>query len=160
MMSAPTDVVNFLNSAPDQALIANLFTFTLLSGPVYRFTDWRRPLSIAGLVFSPGPPRLQRGSITVERGTAVSTQKVTLQEANAEFIALLAQGYFRRALYSMDRVFAPFPAPGAPIVWTPSFNRFTGRLNSIDRLTRTSAEITIRSMMDDLDNDYPRTVIL
>jgi uncharacterized phage protein (TIGR02218 family) len=159
MMSAPADVQNLLASAPSAVLIANLFTFRLLSGPVYRFTDWRRPLTISGVTYLAGPPRIQRGSINVERGTSVSTQKVTLQEANAEFIALLSQGYFRRALYSMDRVFALPPAPGAPIAWTQPYNRFTGRLNAIDRLTRTSADLTIRSMMDDLDNDYPRTVI-
>jgi uncharacterized phage protein (TIGR02218 family) len=159
MMSAPSSVVDFLNSSPRTGLIANLFTFSLLSGPVYTFTDWRRPLTVAGVTYAAGPPRLQRGTISVERGMMVSTQKVTFQEANAEFITMLAQGYFRRALYSMDRMFAPMPAPGAPIVWTQPFNRFTGRLNSIDRLTRTSAEITIKSMMDDLDNEFPRSVI-
>jgi uncharacterized phage protein (TIGR02218 family) len=159
MMSAPTDVQDLLQSAPSAALVANLFTFRLLSGPVYTFTDWRRTLTIAGVPYLAGPPRIQRGSINVERGTSVSTQKVTLQEANAEFITLLSQGYFRRARYSMDRIFALPPAPGAAIAWTQPYNRFTGRLNAIDRLTRTSADLTIRSMMDDLDNDYPRTVI-
>jgi uncharacterized phage protein (TIGR02218 family) len=107
MMDAPSDVQDFLATRPRSAYIANLFTFTLLSGPVYRFTHWRRP---------------------------------------------------NRALYTMDRVLAPLGNPGAP-AWTSSFNRFTGRLNSIDAITRTSAEMTIKSMMDDLDNPYPRSVI-
>jgi uncharacterized phage protein (TIGR02218 family) len=154
-LTVASDTAELLASRPPKALVANLFTFTLLSGPVYTFTDWRRPLTFAGVTYLPGPPRLQRGTIRVERGMSVSTQKVTLQEANAEFITLLAQGYFRRALYTMQRTYAA--APGAP--WVTPFIRFSGRLNAIAALTSTSAELTIKSMVDDLDNDYPRQVI-
>jgi len=155
MMTAPTDVQDLLASQPEKAIIANLFTFNLISGPVYHFTDWRRPLTIGGVVFSPGPPRLVRGTISVERGMNVSTQKVTVQEANGEIIALLAQGFFNRALYSMQRVFAA----DTSLQWTSPMTRFAGRVNNVDAITSTSAELTIKSMLDDLDQDYPLDVI-
>jgi uncharacterized phage protein (TIGR02218 family) len=154
-MAAPSDVQDFLASQPDKAAIANLFTFTLLSGPAYTFTDWRRPITTAGVTFLPGPPRLVRGTISVGRGTSVSTQKVSVQEANAEFIGLLAQGYFNRALYTMQRVFSA--GPGQP--WTSAMMRFAGRVNSIDSISRTSAEITVKCMLDDLDQDFPFEVV-
>jgi hypothetical protein len=160
-MTAPTDVEDFLASLPKNALIANLFTFSLLSGPVYRFTDWRRPVTpgvfgvSVGQTFLSGPPRFQRGTLMVERGTAVSTLKITMQEANAAFITLLVQKFFNRALFTMDRCFAS--APGQP--WTSAYNRFTGRVNAVDEITNTSTSITVKSMMDDLDNDYPRSVL-
>ena len=155
MMTAPSDVQDLLASQPSQASIANLFTFTLLSGPVYHFTDWRRPLTVAGVVFLAGPPRMVRGTIKVERGVAVSTQKITLQEANAGFIQKLAQGYFNRALYTMQRQFSI----DRGVTWTQPMVRFAGRVNSIDGITSTTADITIKSMMDDLDRDYPSAVI-
>jgi uncharacterized phage protein (TIGR02218 family) len=155
MMDAPSDVQDLLASQPSQASIANLFTFTLLSGPVYHFTDWRRPLTVAGTVFLAGPPRLVRGTIKVERGVSVSTQKITLQEANAAFIRKLAQGYFNRALYTMQRQFSV----DRGVTWTQPMVRFAGRVNSIDGITSTTADITVKSMMDDLDQDYPSDVI-
>jgi hypothetical protein len=53
-MSAPSDVVDLLNSRPRQAIIANLFSFTLLSGPVLRYTDWRRPITASSAPVLPG----------------------------------------------------------------------------------------------------------
>ncbi|MDP9039574.1 MAG: DUF2163 domain-containing protein [Acidobacteriota bacterium] len=155
MMTAPTSVEDLLATRPQKAVIANLFTFTLLSGPVYTLTDWRRPLVVSGTTFAAGPPRVQRGSIAVERGMKVATQKVTFQEANGAFIAKLAGGYFNRALYTMQRVFAA----DQRLIWTLPMTRCAGRVNSIDSITRSSAEITVKSMIDDLDHDYPRDVV-
>jgi uncharacterized phage protein (TIGR02218 family) len=155
MMDAPSDVKDFLASRPTKAYIANLFTFVLLSGPVYRYTDWRRPLSVGVNIFSAGPPRLVRGTIRVERGVAVSTQKIEIQEANAEIIGMLARGYFNRAIMRMERIFAA----DNRLQWTSAVTKFFGRIDSIDAITRTSATLTVKSMLDDLDNDYPRFLI-
>jgi uncharacterized phage protein (TIGR02218 family) len=153
-MSAPIDVVDLLNAQPATAVVANLFTFSLLSGPVLTYTDWRRPIRVAGTVYSP-TPRLVRGTVRVERGTNVSTQQVKIQEANSTVITMLAQGFFNRALYRMDRIFAA----DATLQWTQPMNRFCGRVNSIDGITRSEAQLTIKCMLDDLDNDYPRQVL-
>jgi uncharacterized phage protein (TIGR02218 family) len=85
----------------------------------------------------------------------VSTQKITMQEANGETIALLARGFFNRALYTMQRVFAA----DTTLAWTQPMTRFTGRVDSIDEITRTSASLTIKCMLDDLDNPYPRDLL-
>lgn len=158
MLTAGSDVTDFLATRPAKATVANLFTFALLSGPVLTFTDWRRPLKVAGVTYEAGPPRLVRGTISTERGMSVSTMQVTLQEANAETIGLLARGYFNRAVFTLQRQFAT-NAPAPELDWTSAFTRFAGRVNSIDAITSTSAEITIKSMLDDLDQDYPRDVV-
>jgi uncharacterized phage protein (TIGR02218 family) len=156
MLDAPTDVQDLLASRPEKAIVANLFTFTLLSGPVLTFTDRRRDRKVGGVTFLAGPPRLVRGTISTVRGMSVSTQKVTIQEANGEFIGMLARGFFNRAVYSMQRQFAVDPAA---LAWTSPFTRFAGRVNSVDSITSSSAELTIKSMLDDLDQDYPRGVV-
>lgn len=140
---------------PSQQICAELFTFTLLSGPVYHFTDWRRPLTVGGVTYLPGPPRVGRGSIKVERGMSVSTTAVTFQEANSTFIQKLAQGYFNRAIYQQQRIFAA----DTTLQWTPPIVKFFGRVDNISDITRTTAKLSIKSMVDDLDNDYPRDVI-
>jgi uncharacterized phage protein (TIGR02218 family) len=158
MLDAPSDVASFLATRPTRAAIANLFTFNLLSGPVWTFTDKRRPLKVAGVTYLPGPPRLVRGTISTERGMSVSTMKVTFQEANAEYIGMIARGFLNRAVFTLQRQFATNPGANV-LTWTSPFTRFAGRVNSIDSITSTSAEITIKSMLDDLDQDYPRDVV-
>lgn len=153
-MSAPTNVVDLLSSQPRQAIIANLFKFTLLSGPVLTFTDWRRPLKVAGVTYL-SMPRLVRGSIRVERGVDVPEQQIEIHEANGEIIAMLARGFFNRADYEMSRIFAADKS----LQWTDPLIRFCGRVNSIDEVTRTSAKLTIKSRLDDIDKDYPLDVI-
>jgi len=153
--TAGSDVLALMASRPAQQILANLFTITLVSGPVYHLTDWRRPVVSGGVTYLPGPPRLQRGSIKVERGMAISTLELTVQEANAAFIAKLAQGYFNRALLTMKRVFAA----DTRLQWTSAVTMFAGRVNAIEGITRVSAKLTVKSLLDDLDNDYPRDVV-
>ena len=155
MMSAPSAVQDLLASQPQKQICAELFTFNLLSGPIHTFTDWRRPITVAGTTYQPGPPRLGRGTIKLERGVSVSTTEVTFQEANATFIAFLAQGYFNRAIFRQQRVFRADSA--SP--WTPPIVKFFGRVDNISGITRTTAKLSIKCMLDDLDNDYPRDVI-
>ena len=155
MIQAPTAVQDLMASEPGQQICAELFTFTLLSGPVYYFTDWRRPLKVGGITYLPGPPRVNRGTITVQRGMSVSTTEVTFQEANSTFIAQLAQGYFNRAIYQQQRIFAA----DTTFQWTAPITKFFGRVDAIGGITRSSAKITVKCMLDDLDNDYPRDVI-
>lgn len=156
---APTSVVDLLTSQPRGVVIANLFQFTLLSGPVYTFTDWRRSVTAGGVTYLGGPPRVQRGSIKTERGMVTATQDVTFQEANSTFIAKLAQGYFNRAIYQMSRVYAPDRVAALGNDWTDPIVKFFGRVNNIEGITRTTAKLTIKSMIDDLDNDFPRQIV-
>jgi len=150
----PEDVADLLATRPKLAFRANLFTFELVSGPVLRYTDWRRPIVSGGHTFSP-TPRLQRGTVRVERATSVSTQQITLQEANGGTIAMIAQGFFRRAIFTHERVFSP---PGAVPAWTSPLTRFFGRVNAI-KTTQSGAEFTVKCMLDDLDRDFPFDVI-
>jgi len=113
---------------------------------------------VGGVTYIAGPPRLVRGIISTERGMSVSTMKVTFQEANGEFIKMIAQGFFNRAIFTLQRQFATNPGD-AVLTWTSFFTRFAGRVNSIDTITSTTVEITVKSMLDDLDQDYPRDVV-
>src|ERR1700753_1421603 len=88
----PVDVAALLASQPKLAYRANLFTFQLLSGPVLRYTDWRRPIVSGGNTFSP-TPRFQRGTVRVERGTSVRRQEIGLRGANAPPVSLTCQGF-------------------------------------------------------------------
>lgn len=157
-VSAPSDVVALMATKPNNRVCANLFTFTLISGPVYHFTDWRFPVTVAGVTYLPGPPRIQRGSIRTERGMVTATQQVTFQEANGAFIQQLAQGYFNRAVYQVQRVDA-LSGYGVSVVWSNPVVKFFGRVNHIDNITRTTAELTVKSMIDDIDKDYPLEII-
>ncbi|SEG56470.1 phage conserved hypothetical protein BR0599 [Bryocella elongata] len=152
-LDAPTDTAAFLASRPRFAFRANLFTFALTSGLTLRYTDWRRPIVVAGNTYSP-TPRIVRGNIRVERGTSVSTQDLELQEANGSTVGLVAQGFFRRAIFTHQRIFAA----DSTLQWTSPIVRFFGRVNE-SNVTASGAKFTVKSMLDDLDRDYPFDVI-
>ena len=156
MVEAPEDYAAFLATRPRNAFRANLFTFTLVSGPVYRFTDWRVPITIGGNQYLPGPPRLVRGQIKLSCGVEIDSTDIQLQEANGTFIAKLAQGYFNRALFLQQRVVAADQA----FQWMGPITKFFGRVADITDIGRTSAKITVKSALYDLDNDFPRTVVM
>lgn len=156
MITSNADVVALMATRPKTRYIANLFTITLLSGPVYRFTDWPTPVTVGSVQFLPGPPRIGRGQVKLERGMAIDSTRITLQEANGAFITLVAQGFLNRAFVLQQRVFAADQS----FAWIGPITRFFGRVADIAKVTRSSVELTVKSAVNDLDNDFPRSVLM
>lgn len=160
MIDAPSAVKTLLASRPTSQHLANLFTFTLKTGDVHYFTDAPRNITIAGITYIGGrttgnQPKILRGQVKLSRGVSVDSQKVTLLDQDGEFVDRFLLGYFNLALYTMARVFAA--GPTSP--WSDPVVRFAGQVASIDQMGRGSVQMTVKSMLNLLDNDFPRKVI-
>jgi uncharacterized phage protein (TIGR02218 family) len=155
MIDAPSAIVSLLASRPASQFIADLFTFTLRSGDTYRFTSSPQPIIIGGNTYSAGVCKIQRGRIKLSRGLSVDSQQITLTEPNGAFIERAMLGYFNLALYTLGRVFKADAA--AP--WLGPVTRFAGQVASVDEVGLTYAKMTVKSMLNILDNDFPRTLL-
>lgn len=160
MINAPSAVKSLLASRPAAQFIANLFTFALKNGETYYFTDAARSITTGGHTFiggrtTSGGAKVLRGQVKLSRGVSVDSQKVKLLEQDGPLLERIDQGYFNLATYTMQRVFAA--SPTAP--WTDPTTRFFGQVASVDYCGLGSAQLSVKSMLNVLDNDFPRDLI-
>ena len=160
MIDAPSAVRTLLASRPTSQHLANLFTFTLKTGDTVYLTDAARSITSGGITYlggrtAAGSPKILRGQVKLSRGVSVDSQKVTLLDQDGDFIERILLGYFNLATYQMARVFAA----DAISPWTDPVVRFAGQVASVDQIGRGSAQMTVKSMLNLLDNDFPRDLI-
>ena len=155
MIDAPNDVAEFLATLPEQAYIADLFTFNLVNGQNLYFTSKRQSITVGGITYQGGQPRITRGVVKLSRGMSIDSHQIQMDEANGTYIAMAKAGFFNLANYTLGRVFAtnansPFTSP-----WT----RFAGQISSVDEIGQSYVKMTAKSMLNLLDNDFPRKVL-
>ncbi|HLY44480.1 MAG TPA: DUF2163 domain-containing protein [Stellaceae bacterium] len=156
-------------AANDTVVIADLYTFSLASGEVLRYSGWTTPLSIPGTAFPSGSlnynsatysdfalgPRFGRSKVTTKIGVAPTELDIDVLAGAADlvgsfpFAEAVRLGLFDGATVELDRFFAP-PLPGGSgaldislgaIVW------FYGRVADSD-VGRGKITIRVKSLMN------------
>ena len=156
-------------AASDTFVIADLYTFALLTGEVLRYSGWTAPLAIPGTAFSAGSlnynaldytdfalgPRFGRSKVTTKIGVAPTELDIEILAGPADMIGAfpvaeaVRVGLFDGATVELDRFFAPATPAGAAaldtslgaIVW------FTGRVAETD-VGRSKIQMKVKSLMN------------
>lgn len=154
---------------------ADLFTITLLSGTVYRWTDFDQDIHYHGssgtlYLFSAQGPLLERSSLGVKNTVEVPELSIKLAALDTDFVGGLGiktqlhNGFFDGATVWLDRTFFTSPPPpisGSPTGLIggngndPSGGLFAGRLSSI-KITAVGAELTVKGANVLMNQFVPR----
>lgn len=137
---------------------ADLYTLTLASGAVFRWSGSDLVLSGGGHTWTLGPG-LQRTAVKFVVGVQVDTMTVTITDNAATLIngrglmAFIRAGGLQGARLQLDRAFwgVGDTAPVGALLW------FTGRVADIE-LDRYSAQLSVKSDLELLDVMVPRDV--
>lgn len=143
----------------DQYLMCDLYTVTLASGQVLRYTSADFDVSSAGQLYVRGP-LIERTSTKLVIGMEVDTCTLTISadETHAleglPFVHAVAGGALDSAHIRIDRAF--FSDWQQPVVGT--VNLFAGRVSTVPKIVRNQAEIELRSHLELLDTKIPTAI--
>jgi uncharacterized phage protein (TIGR02218 family) len=161
MKTSSTQLAAFLNAARagDQPFsIANCYTITMASGAVECFTDWDQNIVWRGSTFLANSVLIQGLKLKVSLGLEVDRQQLTIAAwpgatiNGAPWLTAIRDGAFDGAWLQRDRVFLSSALSGG----IDGVTMFKGRVSTVDRVGRTSAQITVASPLVILDFDMPR----
>ena len=166
MKPASPDLVDYLNNAranPDVPLLmADAFTFTLLSGLILCYTNVDVTFTYGGNTYLANAVLVDGLKYKASIGLEVDQQQITIAahatdtiSGGVPFLRALRDGSFDGCEIVRERVFfsdyVGGNAVGAVIL-------FKGRLGNIDQIGRTGARLTVNSDLVLLDIDMPRNV--
>lgn len=145
---------------------ADLYTFTLASGTIYRWTDFDRNLQHNGNTYyaqydasQNDIPLLTRSKIGVKNTVEVPELVINLYALDTAFVGginiktQMHNGFFDGATVELDR--CAMPTPGDTSLGAP--NLFTGYVGPI-RITALGAEITVRGANRTMNQYVPRNM--
>ena len=166
MKPASGDLIDYLNAAranPDVPLLmADAFTFTLLSGLILCYTDVDVTFTYGGNTYLANSVLVDGLKYKASIGLEVDQQQITVAarasdtiSGGAPFLQALRDGSFDGCEIARDRVFFSDYVGGNAI---GAVTLFKGRLGNIDQIGRTSAKLTVNSDLVLLDIDMPRNV--
>jgi len=164
MRAASPALISFLNelraSGDATALVADCYTFTLRTGLVLTYTNADVPISLNGYVYAANSVLIDGLRFKCEVGLNVDQQQITLAARStdilggAPFLHAIRIGVLDGAEIQRERAFL--------LSWTEppigSVILFKGRVGTVDRVGRTTAQITVNSDLVLLDIDMPRNV--
>lgn len=157
MKSASPALIALLNSGGPY-LMADLYTFTLVSGQVLRYADWDADITYGGNVYSASGPLIERGRVRVVIGVEVDTLDMTLYAdaskriGTTPWMQAIATGMLDGATVKLERVF--MSAPPVPV---GGFVHFSGRVANV-QISRIGAQITVNSDLELLNVQMPRNL--
>ena len=164
MKAASPGLIAFLNTARQaqdaQIFVADLFTFTLLSGPVLRWTNADYDITFAGQTYSASGPMVNGLKYKCTIGVDVDRQQISVAARQTDLVSgalvlmQIRDGAFDGATVQRERVFSS--APNATIV--DSVVLFHGRVSTVDSVGRTQAQLTVASDLVELAFNMPRNV--
>lgn len=164
MKSASAALVSYLNGVRGQTdaplLMADCFTFTLLSGLILTYTNADVPIALNGYSYLANSILVDGLHYKSACGLDVDQQKITISARSTDtvggvpFLVALRNGVFDGCEVKRERAFLTSWS-AAPIA---SVILFKGRFGSIDDVGRTTAEITINSDLVLLDLNMPRNL--
>jgi hypothetical protein len=153
----------------DNAVIADLYTFALVSGEVLRYSGWTTALSIPGIGFSSGSlnyssgsdiefalgPRFGRSKVTTRIGIAPAELDIEAFAGAGDlvgtfpFAEAVRLGLFDGATVELDRLFAPPQTAGSGALDTSlgALLWFYGRVADSD-VGRSKTAIKVKSLMN------------
>jgi len=166
MKPASSSLITYLNNAranPDVPLLmADAFTFTLRSGLVLCYTNADVTFSYNGNTYLGNSILVDGLKYKAAVGLEVDQQQVSVAArssdtitSGAPFLQALRDGSFDFCQIERDRIFFSDRIGGTAI---GSVLLFKGQLGTIDELGRTSAKLTVNSLLVLLDIDMPRNV--
>lgn len=183
MRQATAAVQNYLaNWGPaTEASIADLYTFTLETGEVLRYSGWQIGLSAPapGTTSPPSPsyffalgPKFNHGGNKTAIGVEIAELEIQLYAGPLDEVGLpgpgaiaapptilwqeaLWAGLFDGCLVALDHAIVDWTGGMATVIGT--YNEFTGRVGDID-LGRSKTLIRVKSLLDLLSVQVPRRV--
>ncbi len=164
MRTASTALINFLNAAraaPDaQVLMADCYTFTLLSGMILTYTNADVPIALNGYTYLANSILVDGLQFKCAAGLDVDQQQVTINARPTDtvngvaFLQAIRNGVFDGCEIQRERAFLTSWS-AAPV---GSVILFRGRMGTIDNVGRTTAEITVNSDLTLLSISMPRNL--
>lgn len=178
MKAISSTLLTYLNAfrpTSDAALcMADLYTFTLASGSaagiasgtVLTFTSFDEPVLWNGYTYSANSLQVSGLKYKCTTGVNVDQQKITLSDwpndliGGVSYLQAIQHGMLDGAEVQRERAFFYGTGPGYPPPLTPigAIILFKGRVTTVDKAGRTTAEVTIASDLTLLDINMPRNV--
>lgn len=161
MKTASAGMITLLNTTTEYNM-ADLWTVTLFSGAVYRWTNYNIDLVLGGNTFlaKPGAPIINRGATRCAVGLEVDTLAVELGVGDGGFqiggihLPVAADnGLFDGALVLLQRVFMPQPGNTTP----GAITLFSGYVAGVVP-SSTSVKLTAKSDLAKLLRQMPRNL--
>jgi uncharacterized phage protein (TIGR02218 family) len=163
-MKTPTNIggnnlVTWLQTATEIRM-ADLYTITLKSGTVLRYTTWDANLLVLGNTFLTGPPHIARSAIEEKIGMDAATLDLTIEASLADtlngvpILQAIGQGLFDGADFRIDRLFMD-----ANSTQIGTVARFSGFIGPVEELTRNAAKITVNAATAYLNMQLPSIIM-
>lgn len=163
-MKTPTNIgsnnlISWLQSATEIRM-ADLYTITLTSGTVLRYTTWDANLTVLGNTFLSGPPHIKRSQIEEKLGLDVSALDLEISASLSDtfngvpVLQLIANGAFDGATLRIDRLF--MDSQGNQI---GTVVRFSGVIGEVDEVGRSAAKLTVSALVQLLSQQLPNIVL-
>ena len=157
MKTASPALIEHLNTAR-QLLMADLYTFTLANGVVYRFTSADIPVTSGGDVFTPTALLKRTGTqcrigISVDNLTITATGSASFLLGGVNFSAAAVRGDFDRATVLLERAWFTDWAT-APV---GVLNQFQGNVSDVE-CDRMEVRIAVKSSLERFNILMPRRV--
>ncbi len=163
-MKTPTNIgsnnlVTWLETATEIRM-ADLYTITLKSGTVLRYTTWDQTVTLLGNSFLTGPPSIERTAIEETAGLDVSTIEVVIRAGPADLVngtpilQAIGQGLWDGAGFTIERLFMDSNSNQIGTVI-----RFSGVVGPVDELTRSYVKLTVNSGTQYLTMHLPPVIM-
>jgi hypothetical protein len=157
--------INALRAKPDaQAIVADCYTFTLLTGLVLTYTNADLPVTLNGYVYAANSILVDGLKFKCAAGLEVDQQQITISARATDtvggvpFLQALRNGVFDGCEIQRERAFLNSWSPADTAAPIGSVILFKGRIGTIDSIGRTTAQITVNSDLVLLDLQMPRNV--
>jgi uncharacterized phage protein (TIGR02218 family) len=150
---------NWLQTATEMRM-ADLYTITLKSGAMLRFTTWDSNVTVLGNTFLTGPPSIERTAIEETTGLDVSTIEVIIRASLTDVVngtpilQAISQGLWDGAAFTIVRLF--MDANGNQI---GTVIRFSGVVGPVDELTHTYVKLAVNSGTEYLTMQLPPVIM-
>lgn len=168
MRAATNALVNYINTlraSPDaQAIVADCYTFTLLTGLILTYTNADVPVTLNGYVFAAnsilvgGLKFKSAACLEVDQQQITVSARATDTVGGVPFLQALRNGAFDGCAIQRERAFLNSWSAVDAANPIGSVILFKGRIGTIDNVGRTSAQITVNSDLVLLDLQMPRNV--
>jgi uncharacterized phage protein (TIGR02218 family) len=163
--SALVNYINMLRAEPDaQAIGADCYTFTLLTGLILTYTSADVPVTLNGYVFAANSILVDGLKFKCAAGLEVDQQQITVSARATDtvggvpFLQALRNGVFDGCEIQRERAFLNSWSAADTASPIGSVILFKGRIGTIDNVGRTTAQITVNSDLVLLDLQMPRNV--
>jgi len=158
-MKTATAGMKTMLASNNEFFIADLYTFTLLDGTIYRYTSGDGNLTISGNVFDSASLILKRSSISLTIGLQVDTLTIIINPkdgdtmASKPFLKALVQGNIDGATVRLERAIMTTYGDTTNGILT----MFVGRISDI-AMSRTVATLSVKSMIELLNVQIPKNL--